>query len=77
MAGGAVGFFSYLAIQETKAEEAEFSAVQNDYIDTWCSTFGQIEFDASVPHQEWKAKLRNEFDFESSIEEWKSFAARK
>lgn len=76
MAAGAVGLFSYQAVQETKAEEAKFSAVQSDYIDTWCSTFGQIEFDASVPHQEWKAKLRNEFDFDSSIEEWKRFAAR-
>jgi hypothetical protein len=63
-------------LYEYRAAEAKLASVQKDYISTWCSTFGQIEFDASVPHQEWKAKLREDFDFDSSLEEWKSFASR-
>lgn len=76
LVAGAVGIISYQSIQQTKAEEAEFLAVQSDYLETWCSTFGQIKFDSSVPHQEWKAMLREEFSFSSSVEAWKGFAAR-
>jgi hypothetical protein len=73
---GGISIAGYQAATTLKAEEAEFLAVQNDYLETWCSTFGQIEFDSSIPHQLWKAKLRDEFDFDSSVEEWKDFAAR-
>lgn len=69
-------FFLLQFLETQRKEQAAFEIAQTDYLATWCSTFGAIKFDTDVPHQQWKASFRRDFDLDEALTEWRDFASK-
>jgi hypothetical protein len=68
---GAIGVFAIQGISQRNAANAAFAEAQEDYVATWCATFGAASFDITALDT-WHAFIERNREFLESNQELKT-----